>query len=55
VVAENFTPSGEWQVACQDKGRVFVSAGNQLEEQVRGLCFERDVADFIHDQQRVAA
>ena len=26
-----------------------------MEEQVRGFGFERDVADFVDDQQRVAA
>ncbi len=50
MVAENFTPSGEGQVAGQDQGCVFIAARNELEEQVRGLGFEGDVTNFIHDQ-----
>jgi hypothetical protein len=50
VVAENFTPSGERQVARQDQGRVFVSAGNELKEQVRCLCLKGNVTDLINDQ-----
>ena len=33
----------------------FVAGGDELEEQVRGFGFERDVADLVDDQQRVAA
>ena len=38
VVAEDFTPSTEGQVAGQDEGGVFVAAGDELEEQVRCFC-----------------
>ena len=50
VVAEDFSPPGEGQVAGQDQGRVFTAAGNELEEQVRGFSFKRNVTNFIHDQ-----
>ena len=33
----------------------FVAGGDELEEQVRGFGFEGDVADFVDDEQRVAA
>ena len=33
----------------------FVAGGDELEEQVRRFGFERDVADLVDDQQRVAA
>ena len=50
VVAEDFTPSAEGQVAGQDEGGVFVSAGDELEEQVRCHGLEREVADLVHAQ-----
>ena len=33
----------------------FVAGGDELEEQVGGFGFEGDVADFVDDEQRVAA
>ena len=50
VVAEDFTPIAEGQVAGQDQGGVFVAAGDELEEQVRCLCFKGEVADLVYDQ-----
>ena len=41
---------GERQVRGQDQGGVFVAAGDQLEEQVGGVLFERDVAEFLSQQ-----
>src|ERR1700745_4206890 len=43
-------PHGFFVVAGHDEGSSFVAAGDQLEEQVRCLRFERDVADLIDDQ-----
>ena len=54
VVTEDVSPPGERQVAGQDDRGVLVAAGDELEEQVRGVLLERDVADFIDDRQRVA-
>jgi hypothetical protein len=34
---------------------VFVAAGDELEEQVRGVLLERQVADLVDDDQSVAA
>ncbi len=53
VVAEDFTPIADRQVASQDQEGVFVWAGDELEEQVRCLGFKREIADFVHDQQWV--
>src|SRR5215472_18356129 len=42
-------------VAGDDQAGPLVAGGHQLEEQVGGLGLERDVADLVDDQQRVAA
>jgi hypothetical protein len=34
---------------------VFVAAGDQLEEQVRGVLIERDIAHFVNYEEPVAA
>ena len=54
-VSEYVTPASKRQVARHDQGRVFVAGGHELEEQVRGVLVERDVADFIDDQQAISA
>src|SRR3984957_19972912 len=54
VVAEDLAPAAERLVGRDDEAGSFVASGYQLEEQVGGLGFERDVADFVDDQQRVA-
>ena len=55
VVAEDLTPAAEGFVAGHDQRGAFVTAADELEEQVGGLGFEGDVADLVDDQQRVAA
>jgi len=55
LVSDDAATAGEWQVAGQDQGGVFVSAGDDLEEQVRGVLFEGQVADFVDDDEAVAA
>jgi hypothetical protein len=55
VVAENFAPSSERLVGGDDEAGSLIAGGHQLEEQIGGLRFERDVANFIDDDQRVAA
>jgi len=42
-------------VAGDDQRGSLVASGDELEEQVGRLGFERDIADFVDDQQRVAA
>ena len=54
VVAEDISPSGKGHVGSQDDAGVLVTAGDQLEEQVRCLGSEGDVADFTDDEQRAA-
>jgi len=55
VVAEDFAPPAERFVGRHDEAGSFVAVGHQLEEQVRGLGLERDIADFVDDEQRDAA
>jgi hypothetical protein len=55
VVAEDFAPAAEWLVGCDDQRGSFVAGADELEEQVGGFGFERDVADLVDDEQRVAA
>ena len=55
LVTEHAAPAAEGQVAGQDQARVFVAAGHELEEQVRGVLFEADAADLVDDDQSVAA
>jgi hypothetical protein len=55
VVTEGLAPPAEWLVAGDDEAGAFVAGGDELEEQVGGLGLERDVADFVDDQQRVAS
>ena len=55
VVTEYFAPTAEGFVGRDDQARAFVAGGDELEEQVRRFGFERDVADFVDDEQRVAA
>src|SRR5579862_6065497 len=55
LVAEDLAPPAERLVAGNDEAGSFVAGGDELEEQVGGLSLERDVADFVDDQQGVAA
>ncbi len=47
LVSEDVSPAGEGQVAGQDQRGVFVAGADELEEQVRGVLLEGDVADFV--------
>ena len=55
VVAEHLAPAAEGLVGGDDEAGPFVAGGDELEEQVGGFGFERDVAHFVDDEQRVAA
>jgi hypothetical protein len=55
VVAEYLAPPAEWLVGGDDEAGPLVAGGDELEEQAGGLGLERDVADFVDDQQRVTA
>ena len=54
LVTEDIVPAGEAQVRGQDQRGMFIAGGHELEEQVRGVLFEPDVADLIDDDQTVA-
>src|SRR3954471_4552724 len=45
-------PAAEDLVAGDDQAGPLVAGGDQLEEQVRGLGLERDVADLVDHEQR---
>ena len=56
LVAEDFAPAAERLVGGDDQAGTLVSAGDELEEQVRCFGFEADVADdLVDDEQWVAA
>jgi hypothetical protein len=55
LVTEDPAPATERQVAGEDQGGVFVAGRHELEEQIRGVLFEGQVADVVDDDQPVAA
>ena len=54
-VTENIAPPTKSQIARQDQRRLFIPARDELEEQIRGVLIEWDVADLVNDQDAVAA
>ncbi|PBC66310.1 DNA invertase Pin-like site-specific DNA recombinase [Streptomyces sp. TLI_235] len=55
LVAEGLSPPSEGLVRGDDHAGSLVSVRDELEEQVRRLRLERDVADLVDHDQRVAA
>ena len=53
-VAEHLAPASEGLVGGDDERGALVAGAHELEEEVGGLGLERDVADLIDDDQRVA-
>jgi hypothetical protein len=53
-VAEDLAPLLEAAVAGDDDRAALVAARDKGEEEVGGLPFEREVADFVDDEQLVA-
>ena len=49
-IAEALCPLGKCQVGRDDDRAVLVAAGHELEEKVRGVCFHRDVSEFVDDE-----
>ncbi len=47
LVSEDAAPPGEGQVAGEHERGVFVAGGDELEEEVRGVLLDREVADLI--------
>ncbi len=51
AVAEDLAPGAEALVAGQDHGPAFIAPADELEEQVRALAVDRQVADLVDDEQ----
>ncbi len=54
-VAEDLAPAAEGQVGGDHDGGLLVAGGDELEEEVGGVGVEGDVADFVNDDELVAA
>jgi hypothetical protein len=52
---EDTAPAAERQVRGEDQRGVLVAAGHELEEQIRGVLLEGEVADLVDDDQPVAS
>ena len=50
-VAEDGLPFADGAVRCDEHGTTLIAFADQLEEQMRGVGFERQIAEFIDDQQ----
>ena len=55
LIAEDLAPGGEGLVGGDDHGCSLIAGGDQAEREVGGLGVEWDVADFVDDQDGVAA
>ncbi|GEM_PF-6241605 len=53
--AEDVSPFGEAAVRGQDHGALFIAGVDELKEQVAATWGDRQVADFVDDQQRTTA
>ena len=54
-IAKNLTPFGKSAVGGEDHGALLVAGVDQLEEQITGGRADREVSDFIDDQELRAA
>jgi hypothetical protein len=50
-IAEDLVPLGEAPVRSHDQGALLIAAGDELEEQMRAVAIDRDVADLVDDQE----
>ena len=55
LVSEDPAPTAEGQVRGQDQRGVFIAARDELEEQVRSVLLDGEVADLVDDDQPVTA
>ena len=55
VVGECFAPPPELQVGGDQDRTLLVSRCEELEEQVRGVLIERDLSDFVDDDDQFVA
>ena len=54
-IAEELAPFGEAAVGGEDHGAFFVAGVDELEEQIAAAWHDRQVADFVDDEERRAA
>lgn len=54
-VSEDLGPGGEVLVGEHDEGAFFFAGGDKLEGERRSVGVERNVADFVNDEQRDAS
>ena len=50
-IAKDLAPGAQALIARQDDGTPFIATGDELEEQVRPLPINRDIADLINDEE----
>lgn len=53
IITEDGTPLGKRQVRRQDETALFIGVGDDLEQQSRALGIDRQIAEFIDDQQPI--
>jgi len=51
--AENIAPFGKRHIGSDDRAVLFISAGNKLEKEISGIKADRDIADFVDDEDFV--
>jgi hypothetical protein len=49
-VAEDFSPIADGPVGCDEDGALLIAAGDELEEEMRSVWVERQIAQFVDDQ-----
>ena len=54
-ITKNFAPFGKAAIGGEDHGALFVAGVDELEEQIAAAGNDRQVADFVDDEQREAA
>ena len=54
-ITEAFAPTGKRQVRRHDQRTALIPARHQLEEQVRRVRLDRDIANLVNDEQVVPA
>jgi hypothetical protein len=52
VVVEDFRPGFERPIGAHQDGAALVALGDDLEQQVGAELIDREVADFVHDDER---
>jgi len=50
-IAKDLIPLAEASVGGQDQCPPFIASGYELEEQMRSMAIDGDIADFVNDQK----